>query len=244
MITFNNVALPDWVSVTGVNYQTLNLSVLEHETKRRLGNIDAGVDRGGLTINCDLLIEPRAGLTLMEQADQLKRFMKGEDWNVSPLVLTEQPDKFYNARVSNASEVTDNFTHGTQTITFYCADARKYDTQESVMNSTNGEAVVSYTGIEKATATISVNVTTAVTNLEITHQETGRKMVILGDLTPGQTVTIDTQNRNIKIDGNGAKDKMAFESKWLFLQEGTNTLTCSSPDLVTNDFDITYRTTD
>lgn len=244
MITFNDKQLPEWVNVVGISFQPLNLSIVEHEVKRRVGNIDSGVEKGGIEINLDLFVEPAEGLSIHDQSDELKRFMRGNKWEVSPLIINEQPHKFYKARVGNVSEITDNFTHGEMTMGFYCANPKKYDVEESTVSSSGGEAVIEYSGLEKAPAKIIVSITTNLTNLELIHEESGRQMTILGQFSSGQTVVIDTDNRTVQINGENAKDKLAFESNWLYLDEGTNTFTCTSPDGITNDFEIKYRTAD
>lgn len=241
MIKFNNKTLPEWISVTGVSFETLNISILEHEAKRRVGNIDAGVERGGITIDLSVFIEPVEGMNLLDQSDILKAFLIGDNWKVSQLILLEQPNKFYNARVSNMSEITDNFTHGTATISFYCANPKKYDLVETTKNSTTGKTVINYTGLETTPVLVDITISKAVTNLELRHTESGKTVTVLGDFTIGQKVTIDTDNRNVLIDGKGSKEKLAFSSNWMYLQPGTNTLTCTNATDIKNEYTTKYR---
>lgn len=244
MITFNGKELPEWVSVTGLTLQSTNVEVLEHEAKRRVGNFDAGINKGGINIDLDIFIEPVKGLSLFEQQDILKRFIMGDNWKVSKLVIKEQPNKYYNARYVGQGEITDNFTHGVSSMTFYASDPKKYDVTETVKSSSSGQAIVNYTGLEETPIEIEISVTKAVANPVIEHLETGKKMSLIGNFKVGQKVIIDTNSRNVKLDGTSIKSKMAFESNWLSLEYGTNTFKSTSPDGVINDFKLKYRTAD
>ena len=244
MITFNGVALPDWVSVTGVSFETSNLSILEHEAGRRVGTVDAGVKRGGITITLDLFIEPSRNMTLLDQSDVLKRFIRGDNWKVSELILLEQPDKFYNARVSDSGELTDYFTHGENSISFYCADPKKYSTNESMAMGMEGQADIDYNGLEDTPTVIEMIIPSDTSEISVKHVESNRKISLTGEFKTGQELTIDSKNRNILLNGNSVKNLMKFESNWINLTGETNTLIVSDANDAIKDFTVTYRTAD
>ncbi len=244
MITFNGATLPEWISVTGVSFETTKLSILEHEAGRRVGTIDAGVKRGGITITLDLFIEPALDMTLLEQSDVLKRFIRGDNWEVSELILLEQPDRFYNARVSEGGEITDHFTHGENSISFYCADPKKYSTNESVAMGMEGQANIDYNGLEDTPTVIEMTIPSNTSEISVEHVESNRKISLTGEFKTGQELTIDSKNRNILLNGNRAKNLMKFESNWINLSGETNTLVVSDTNDAIQDFTVTYRTAD
>lgn len=243
-IQFNGRDLPGWISVTGISFQTVNLSVVEHESSKRVGNIDAGIIRGGVDINVSIFISPVDGMSILQQADEIKRFLMGNNWKVSQLILLEQPDKFYNARVSNAVEVTDAFTHGESEITFLASDPKKYSVVESMTIGALGEAMIDYIGMEKTPILVEFTMPSASERITVEHIESGKKISILGSFKKDQVITIDTKNHNILMDGLSIKKNMEFQSNWISLEPGINTLRFSGNPNVIQDFTVTYRTAD
>lgn len=243
-IKFNGRTLPEWVSVTGISFQTVNVSIMEHEASKRIGNIDAGINRDGIDINVSIFISPAKDMTILEQSDELKRFLMGDSWKVSELILLEQPNKFYNARVSNAVEITDAFTHGESNIVFHASDPKKYDVEETVVDSTNGEISIDYDGLEKTPILIGFTADSSISNPKFTHKESGKEIKILTTMSSGQKLEIDSRLNKVLIDGSNAKQHMAFESNWLELIHGKNTITCVDANSTELEFKITYRKAD
>lgn len=243
-IKFNGKELPEWVSVTGISFQTVNLSVLEHETTKRIGNIDAGINRDGVDVSLSIFISPVEDMTILDQSDELKRFIMGDNWKVSQLILLEQPNKFYNARVSNAVDITDAFTHGESEIIFHASDPKKYDMTETVENSSNGEISIDYDGMEITPILIEFTAGASISNPKFIHEESGKEIRILTTMSSGQKLVVDNRLNKVLINGSNAKQHMAFESSWLVLQHGNNTLTCVDAQGTNRDFKITYRKAD
>lgn len=243
-IKFNEKSLPEWVSVTGIGFQTLNVSILEHEVSKRVGNIDAGINRGGVEIAISIFINPVKNMTILDQSDELKRFLMGDSWSVSELILLEQPNKFYNARVSNAVDITDAFTHGESEIIFHASDPKKYDVEKTVVNSSNGQISIDYDGMEKTPILIEFKANGSIPNPRFTHEELGKEIRMLTTMSSGQTLEIDNRTNKILINNSNAKQHMAFESNWLELIQGANTITCVDANNTKRDFKITYRKAD
>lgn len=243
-IKFNGKTLPEWVSVTGISFQTVNVSIMEHEASKRIGNIDAGIKRDGIDIVVSIFISPAKDMTILDQADEIKRFVMGDGWKVSELILLEQPNKFYNARVSNAVDITDAFTHGESEIIFHASDPKKYDVEETVENSSNGEISIDYDGMETTPILIEFTAGASIPNPKFIHEESGKEIRILTTMSSGQKLEIDSRLNKVLINGSNAKQHMAFESNWLELIHGSNTITCVDADGTKRDFKITYRKAD
>lgn len=243
-IKFNRRTLPEWVSVTGISFQTVNVSIMEHKASKRIGNIDAGINRDGIDINVSIFISPAKDMTILEQSDELKRFLMGDSWKVSELILLEQPNKFYNARVSNTVEITDAFTHGESDIVFHASDPKKYDVEETVVDSTNGEISIDYDGLEKTPILIEFTADSSISSPRFIHKESGKEIRVLTTMSSGQKLEIDNRLNKVLIDGSNAKQHMAFESNWLDLIHGKNTITCVDANSTELEFKITYRKAD
>lgn len=243
-IKFNGKTLPDWARVTGITFQTVNVSIMEHETTKRVGNIDAGINRGGIDINVSIFISPVKGMTILNQSDEIKRFVMGDGWKVSELILLEQPNKFYNARVSNAVDITDAFTHGESEIVFHASDPKKYDVNETVAIGSGSELNIDYSGMEKTPVIVELTIPSNTSKVSVNHVESKKKITILGDFKTGQKLTINTKDRNILLNNETIKNKMSFESNWIYLESGMNTISLSDNNGVVKDFTVTYRIAD
>lgn len=244
MITFNGKKLPDWVSVVGMDFESVSIDLLEHEAKRRIGNFDAGIDKGGIEVNLEIFIEPNGSLTIYEQADELKRFIKGDNWNVSELIFNEQPGKFYNARVDRGLDINDVFTHGETQITFYASDPKKYDVELSKTAQVVGEVAVNYDGLETTPVVIDVEFTQDTAKPFIKHVESGLEVALEGQFKTGDRLVVDTGNRSVLLNGNNIKNRLMFKSSWLILESGVNTFKLSNPDGVKNKFTVEFRKAD
>lgn len=243
-IKFNGKELPDWISVTDINFQTVNLSALEHETSKRIGNIDAGIKRDGIDINVSIFISPVEGMTILDQSDEIKRFVMGDGWKVSELILLEQPNKFYNARVSNAVEITDAFTHGEGEIIFHASDPKKYDMDETEVTIRDRSFSHEYNGLEATPIVIKFTADEEVVHPKFIHEELGKEIRILTTMSSGQVLLVDNRTNKIQINGANAKQHMAFESNWLEMIHGTNTMRAEDVDGKALDFKYTFRRAD
>ena len=246
IVKFNGVEIPSFIKITGITFPVLpDVDVRETRVPRRLGNVDNGVKFGGKTINLSVVLLSDKNKSIQTQSDELKAWLKGDNWNVSKLVLGDQPNKYYLARVSNEVEINDLFVNGEGNIDFYSADPVKYDATESTANSTNAIANITYTGLENAPTNITIQVTSDCTNIQLTHQQTGKVLRLVGTFKIGQTINIDNSKKVVKLNGTTAMTLVAFDSDWLYLVSGANRITfTSSTSGVKNEFQIKYRKQD
>lgn len=246
VVKFNGVEIPAFIKVTGITFPVLGaVTTRETEIPRRLGNVDNGVKFGGKPINLSITLLKDNKKTIQEQSDELKLWLKGDNWKVSQLILGDQPNKYHLARVSNSVEINDLFINGEGEIEFYCADPVKYDVTEQTKASTAGVATITYTGIEEAPTNITVQVTKDCTNIKLTHKQTGKAIDLIGTFKIGQSINIDSSKKVVKVDGVTAMRLVSFSNEWLYLTQGTNTITfTSSTSGVVNQFQTKYRKQD
>lgn len=246
VVTFNGVALPAWVKVTGISFPVLpEIDVRESVIPRRFGNVDNGVKFGGKPISLEVILTLTEQDNIQERADELKRWLRGNAWKPSRLIFDEQPNKFLLARVSNAVDIDDLFVAGSGEIEFYSADPTKYAVTETSIVSTTGSLSAPYAGMEKAPAVIKVNVLANCTDIEVRHSQTGHKLLLRGNFISGQTVTLDSSRKLIKVNDTVAMGLLDFSSRWLYLSEGSNTFILATATVgVTNKITVSYRQAD
>lgn len=234
--SFNGVAIPSFLKVTGISFPVLpDISVKESAMPRRYGNYDGGVNFGGKTIVLDVLILKDPALTLMAQSDVLAKWLKGDNWKPSKLILAEQPDKFFNARASNSVEISDLFFSGEGSIEFYAADPAKYNAAETVKAFTNVTGLnltIAYNGSVKTLPKITVSladtgalkVATVNDYIRIENLTTGKKMTLYGVLNRSDLV-LNSSNRNLSLASvPKVLAGLSLDSQWLDLQTGNNNL--------------------
>lgn len=246
VVTFNGIALPQWVKVTGINFPVLpTIDVRESIIPRRYGNVDNGVKFGGKTIKLAVMILLGEKDNLQDRADELKAWLRGDNWKPSKLIFDEQPDRYMLARVSNEVDIEDLFFVGTGEIEFYSANPLKYSLQETTETGNSNGVSLPYVGLEKAPTVISVEITQACTDLSISHKETGNQIYLRGNFNSGQTVVVDSNRKLVQVDGITANTLLDFTSRWIYVEHGANTITSSSlTEGVVNRITVSYRRTD
>ena len=241
MIKFNNKPLPSFLKITGYSFPVLGeVGLRETEIPRRIGTIDSGINIGAKTITFSLLLVPDKDKSILHQADELKEWIKGDDWEVSQLIFDEQPDRYLLGRFANNIELKDLFIAGEGELVFKATDPLKYSTQSSSKASTGGLATFTYNGLEKAPAVITVQITTACKNFTLTHSQTGKVISILGDFKAGQTVVIDCDKKLAKLNGITQMKLIDLENDWIYLQKGTNNIQFNTTGAIKNEFQVKY----
>lgn len=228
-VKFNKKDIPDFIRVTGVSFPVLpDIEHQETAVPRRYGNIDNGINFGGKPIKLTIVLVKDKVKNIHDQADELKLWLRGDNWKPSQLTFDEQPKQYILARVTNSVEIDDLFIHGTGSIEFYASDPTKYDIAAYNVSSENGAVNIPYSGVEDSPAIISITVKEACNNLNIKHTQSGRNIRLLGAFKAGAKVLVDCDKKVVKVDGTVTMKLLAFESRWIYLSEGANTITVAS----------------
>lgn len=246
VVTFNGQALPSWVKVTGITFPALpEIDTRESIVPRRYGNIDSGVKFGGKPFKLSVMILQDETASLHHRADELKQWLRGDNWGPSKLVFLEQPNKYYMARASGSVDIEDLFYIGSGDIELYASDPTKYDVDLTQVAGTTAGVSVRYLGQEKAPVIITINVVADCKDLEMTHKETGNKIYLRGNFNSGQTVVLDSSKKLVKVNDTNAMQLLDFNSRWLYVENGSNTFTgrTLTSDVV-NSIAVQYRRAD
>lgn len=240
-ITFNARPLPDFVNVTGITFSSIgDISVRESSVPGRIGTIDSGIDRGAknISLTCQLM---KQGGNIHDRADELKRWAKGDNWRPSRLIFTEQPDFYLNARVTNAIDIDELFAIGETSIDFHAADPIKYKITKDVIYAETGTVAIDYRGIEDAPVIIDVPLGANASRIVLEHATTGNKLIIEGEMHLGDTISVDSDKKVIRVNDEVNMNLLNLSSKgWLYLLEGDNALTVQVDD-APHAFTTTYQ---
>lgn len=228
-ILFNKKALPEFIRVTGISFPVLpDIDFNETKVPRRYGNIDNGVTFGGKPIKVEITLVREKTKNIHTQADELKAWLKGDNWKPSQLTFEEQPLQYVLARVVNNVEIEDLFIHGTASIDFHASDPIKYDVTPIVTSSVTGAVTSVYAGTESTPSVITVTVKADCNNLNIKHTQSKFNIRLLGAFKANSVVIVDSNKKVVKVDGVVTMKLLDFTSRWIYLVAGTNTITVTS----------------
>lgn len=231
--------LPDYIYITGYEYDVAPaIEPYQTDIPYRLGNVDGGIKRGNLTHTFDLTIDATIFHTPFRVRQDLKRFIRGNDWEVSRLESSEWEGRYVNARVATSPNVQDLIVHGTTSIEFVSTDPVYYSNEQSSID-LQDYVEVYYVGLEKAPTIVSVVPDKDVKQLKVTNETTGDFVRLQKDVKKGNEVIIDSDRKYVSYRGKEEPELFALESKWLYLSEGVNKITVTDKD----DKEITGETT-
>ncbi|WP_242278588.1 distal tail protein Dit [Bacillus cereus group sp. BfR-BA-01313] len=122
MIKFANKSLPSYVKVINTKYTIL--PSIESKTERiygRAGSYDFGIELGERKIEVEVMIIGANQNDVIKKAREFAVWLLYKD--LQPLVILDEPDKQYMARVVGDTEIAELYRTGTATISFLCPSA-------------------------------------------------------------------------------------------------------------------------
>jgi predicted phage tail component-like protein len=119
MIKFKNQNLPSYVKVTDLKYSIL--PSIESKTEKiygRAGSYDFGIELGERKIEAEVMIIGANQNDVIKKAREFSTWLYSKD--LQPLIILDEPDKQYMARVTGDTDITELYRTGTATINFLC----------------------------------------------------------------------------------------------------------------------------
>ncbi len=230
MITFNNIKIPSFVKVQKIDVQTL--PTIETNLKSIVGSSGRLAGRttlGEKTISCDVIIVIPADYTLQKCSRELAVWLRGDNFKLSPLIISDDKDIRYWAKVSNSAEISDLLVAGQGTIEFVVPSGDSEAVRESTVTATD-RIRVSNNGTKTVYPVMKLVVGTAVTNNNILVQNTttGESLSLYGNVQTGDTITIDCNKNLVKKNNEVAMNMLSLTSEFFGLQLGANEITCNN----------------
>jgi predicted phage tail component-like protein len=131
-IRFNGFDLPPFVLVNDIHVSLLPpVSQRSQSVAGRAGAYDFGNVLGEREITVDITVEANTASELRSRLRQLATWLYYEE--AKPLILLDEPDKYYLAKVTDAIDLKQNISIVQGSITFWCSDPFSYAVQETVI---------------------------------------------------------------------------------------------------------------
>lgn len=189
MIKFANKLLPDFVKVRSIRYSIL--PEVERKTEQiygRAGVYDFGTELGERKIELDVMIIADSPNDVMKRARELTTFLYHKE--LQPLIILDEPDKQYMARISGSTDVTELYRTGTATITFMCPSPFAESLTEKEVKVTptdNTPIAITNNGSVEAYPIINLTMKESATSIAVISED--KFIQIGGDELPDSTVT-------------------------------------------------------
>lgn len=172
-IYFNERPLPDFVKVLNINHSILPpVSQTTIAVGGRAGVYDYGNTIGSREISIDILIVAPEENVLPSLLEQLSAWLYYDE--EKELILGDNPNRYYRAKFTGDSNITESFLVGEGTITFLCSDPYIYGLEREylVPSNYNGDVLqMINTGNAQTYPIMSFEMTKDVTNFTVVAGE-------------------------------------------------------------------------
>lgn len=226
MLNFNGVKVPEFLKVQAIHIQTL--PAIETNLKKIVGSsgrIAGRSDLGEKVIKCDVIVVIPEGYSLQKCGRELAVWIRGNDFKLSPLIIEDDPEIQYLAKISNSVDLSDLLFVGSGSIEFVVPSGDS-ELIRPVTTSGTKSVTVNNQGT-KATfpvieATIGTNVTAG--SIVLQNITSGKKAVFSGTFKAGQILTFDCNKHLVKLDNRLDISMLSIESEFFELLEGSNVI--------------------
>lgn len=143
------------------------------------------------------------------------------------LIFSDEPDKFYHARVSGETDLSELAETGQTTLRFLLTDVFAYSTTErSATFADDGVLEITNNGTAPAYPVFRVELQSDLTNFTIENFTTGQTFEFRKEMIAGQIYIIDMADNTIKGEVTGVSYLQHVEiySDWFALAPGFNVI--------------------
>lgn len=237
MLTFKGLSLPSGVIVREVENTVLPpVNPKTIEIAGRHGGLDFGRTYGMRQINVLIGVKGDSLEEVRSIVRQLAKQLNSE--NLESLILLDEPDVEYQARVTGESSLKPLYRYEETTIQFLCPDPFPNDlTKETVNLNGTGTTNVNVLGTAETYPTFTINVTASVGSFTITNVVNNviTTLTVNDNFVNGDVVKIDCESGEITVNGS-IRNLLTLDTDFIELSSGTNTLDFTGSGTVQMDY--------
>ncbi|MCY8048443.1 phage tail family protein [Bacillus haynesii] len=201
------------------------------EIPSRHGGLDYGRTYGMRQIDFTVGIKGESDEDLRLKMRRLAKWLNSR--TLQPLVLSDEPDKQYMARVTGDTNLSPLFRYEEATVSFLVPDPFAEDIQSTAVTIPGGETTpINVAGTAETFPVFTVTMDAAAEYFEISRSSEEEPdddllVKVVTVLTPGDVLVIDCTDGKITLNGTLVQTTMTLDSDFIYLTEGENRLTCS-----------------
>ena len=220
-INFNGVDMPDFLRVVAVN--TTLFPELTHSFKSVAGSKgvrETGTTWGAKEIDIDFKIIVPKDKSLLQIERELAYWLMGNNFKTSPLIISDEPDLLYMAKVKEATKVKDAIFLGEGTITFVVPHGVATNRFEKHGAVSGREVSIYYTGTAESYPVIEFtpSATYTKTVFKVYNPSNGSAVILNGTFNAGEKILIDCEKSLVKVGGKLALSMINLQSEWLKIE--------------------------
>lgn len=227
---FGDNQIPNFVKVTNISESLIpSFTATKFKTifSKRIITVDYEVERNKF-------------LTRDEKIEFLN-FIKGNNFNNSKLVLPESLDRYYMAKVTNATDITGEIYKGEGFIEFTCFDYREFEATKTIATATNNSLKINYLGTEEVYPTIKINIKSNCSKIKInfSNGSSTSYLEFNSNFKTGDILILEQSTNKLTLNGVDNSTIWHLNSKRNKLSYGLNTYIIESGSI---DFTVEFNT--
>lgn len=228
MLNFNGADVPNFVKVKRVNISALpSVSTNLKANAGGYGVLSGESTFGEKVISADVSIVIPSGYSLQKCARELAVWLQGDNFKLSPLIISDDAEVHYMAKISNSVAINDLIFAGEGTIEFVVPSGVAVGSVKSYTGTT--KSTFTYGGTAKAYPQIELTLNSQISNgvVNITNVKTGEKISLAGTFQAGNKIKIDCSKHLVKVNDKLQLNMLSLDSQFFGTVVGANEISCS-----------------
>lgn len=230
MLKFNNISMPSFVKVRAISITALpSININLKGNSVGYGTLAGKTSFGEKYIKADVTLMIPHDYTLQKCARELGMWLKGNNFELSPLILQDDPEIRYMAKISNSVDISDLIYIGQGTLEFVVPSGCGESVNEKTVTGVT-KATLNYSGSQRSFPKIEITLSKAATNFSVNHVQTGNAVFLNGSFGAGDKIIIDCSKQLVKVNNELHMEIVGLTSKFMLFEYGVNEISCSVTD--------------
>lgn len=238
MLNFNGVLIPNFIKVRAVSISALpSINTNLKGNTAGFGSLNGKTSFGETYLKADISIVIPKGYSLQKCAREFAVWLKGNNFELSPLIVEDDAEIRYMAKASSSVDISDLIYAGEGTLEFVIPSGCGESITEKTATGTP-KVSIDYLGSQRTFPIIEVTVGGTASTVVINHVQKGDSVFLNGSFNQGDKIFIDCSKHLVKVNNEVHMELIGLSSKFIELDSGTNEISCSVSGSAVN---VVYR---
>ncbi len=214
-IIFNDKPLPSFVIIKSIDTQILS-DISNTTIKRTIGYRHKKIEFGSKIISINFSLERIGTLPLFEQQQELLKWVKGNNWKQSKLILPDKPNAYYMAICNNKIDLSNDDIESEGTIEFLVCNPYRTGINPIKLNINELQSYHSEIGTENIKPKIIFDITEDCEEikLSIKNSDYDNYLRFKHNFLIGDKLIIDMETKKITLNGETKMQILTLDSKF------------------------------
>lgn len=214
-IIFNGKPLPSFVIIKSIDTQILS-DISNTKVKSNVGYRHKKIEFGSKIISIKFSLERNSTLPPFDQQQELLKWVRGNDWKESELILPDNPDAHYMAICNNKIELANSDLESEGTIEFLVCNPYRIGNAKITLNIKELQALSREIGSENIKPKIIFDITEDCEEIKLSIKNSYYDNYIRfkHNFLIGDRLTIDMETKKITLNGEIKMQILTLDSKF------------------------------